>query len=524
MATGSTPQTVRPCSQAFEAEFSKITPAMEWTGDRSTCVPGTTAPAYRDATLARVNYFRRMAGVPAGVVENRAWSDQAQQAALSMSASGRLSHDPDPSFGCFNPTVEDSAGRSNLYLGRTGPDAITGYMEDPGASNVSVGHRSWIYHSTLTQIGIGDLPSDGNWAANSLQVIDPDTAFGPQPNQRESDGFVAWPVRGYNPGPLVFPRWSFTLRGATFEAAEVSVTRDGVTLPTTVIHRSTASNGAPLPNIVWEPRGVDLDPAIDQAYVVEVSNVSIGAQRRSYRYEVIVIGAEEAASVADPNSDRPVVPGIVGASTVGERSPTAYDGFIRNAHADFLGRDADPAESTEWKERLSSGTDRSALVAELAASPEWTSNVVDQLYRNTLGRPGDAEGVGYWAHQVRRGVPVASVAAAFYGSPEYVAKVGGTHERWVEDLYESLLNRTVDDAGLGYWVGEATTVGTQEVAHAFYQSTESRRARVAVLYRRFLDRDPDVEGLAYWSDVLASGNDVALAGFLVASDEYFTRS
>ncbi len=514
---------------AYEAEFTRVTPSMDWTGDRSSCVPGTTAQAYRDATVDRVNYYRRMAGVPGGVVENRSWSASAQESALSMSVSGRLSHDPDSSFGCFNATVEDAAGRSNLYLGRTGPDAITGYMEDPGASNASVGHRSWIYHATLTQIGIGDLPSDGNWAANTLQVIDPETAFGPQPAQREAEGFVAWPVRGYNPGPLVFPRWSFTLRGATFESAEVRVSRDGVALPSTVIHRSTESNGAPLPNVVWEPQGVDTDPETDQTYVVEVSNVSVGAQKRSYRYEVIVLGVRPPAGTVVAAVDLPVASAAIGATSTpagriaGEPSARSYEDFVGKAYRDFLGREPDPAEVAEWSARLAEGTGRSAFVAELAASPEWTSNVVGELYLDTLGRPGDRAGIRYWAHQLGRGVPLATVAAAFYGSPEYVAGTGGTPEGWVAELYGVLLDRTIDDAGLDYWVRETTGVGSHQVAHAFYQATESRRARVAALYRRLLDREPDADGLTYWSDVLASGNDLALAGFLAASDEYFAN-
>ncbi len=490
---------------AYDKEFSKVTPAIGWTGDRASCNAGTTSSAYRQSVVDRLNYFRAMAGVPTGVVENTTWSAQAQQAALSMSATGRLSHDPDGSFTCFSSTVDSSAGASNLYLGRTGPDAITGYVDDPGAGNVSVGHRSWIFHSTLQEVGVGDLPSSStHYSANTLQVIDSNRAFSAEPVLRESDGFVAWPTRGYNPGELVFPRWSFTLRGATFESAQVTVVRNGQTLANSIVHRSTKANSAPFPNIVWEPAGVDTSPSVDQVYTVTVSNVSVGAQKRTYSYDVIILGdAPGAASATTPADNR---------------------GYITAAFSDFLGRQPTSSELETWNSKLRSGTTRQSFVAELASSEEWTKHVVDELYQNTLGRTGDAAGRDYWSSQLQAGVPVARVAASFYGSPEYVARQGGTYGQWVDELYGVLLSRTADSTGQQFWSGQANVVGSHSVAFEFYQSFESRQARVVELYNTLLSRDPDPAGRDYWANVLSSGNDLELAGLLASSDEYFARS
>ncbi len=40
--------------------------AIGWTGNQANCLAGDTSQAYRDAVIARVNWFRGMAGVPAG--------------------------------------------------------------------------------------------------------------------------------------------------------------------------------------------------------------------------------------------------------------------------------------------------------------------------------------------------------------------------------------------------------------------------------------------------------------------------
>ncbi len=490
---------------AYQNEYAKVTPSIDWTGNRSTCDPGTTSQAYRTSVVERLNYFRAMAGVPTGVVENTNWSAQAQQAAVSMSATGRLSHNPDSSFACFSPIVKSSAGASNLYLGRTGPAAIDGYVQDPGASNVSAGHRSWIFHSTLQEVGVGDLPpSSTNYSANTLQVIDPNRAFASEPSLREADGFVAWPVRGFNPGALVFERWSFTLRGATFEGANVTVAKGGQTLSNTVVHRSNTANAAPFPSIVWEPQGVNTSPATDETYTVTVSGVSVGAQKRTYTYDVIVLGAGPAQQVSTTSAD--------------------HSRYITTAFNDFLGRNPSGAEIASWNAKLNSGTTRFAFVDQLASSEEWTNVVVDDLYRNTLGRAGDPGGRNYWSSQLRSNVSVARVAASFYGSPEYVRGQGGTYDQWVGQLYGVLLSREADPGGRQFWASQANIVGSHSVAFDFYQSFESRKERVTALYQKLLDRDPDVAGRDYWAGVLSSGNDLDLAGLLASSDEYHARS
>ena len=62
------------------------------------------------------------------------------------------------------------------------------------------------------------------------------------------------------------------------------------------------------------------------------------------------------------------------------------------------------------------------------------------------------------------------------------------------------------------------------IAYDFYQSIESRRDRVKLLYRDLLGRNPDSSGHAYWADILKNGRDVDLAIFLASSQEYYNRA
>ena len=99
-----------------------------WTGNASTCNAGTVSNDFLEATRARINYFRAMAGVSSDTTFSAANNSKAQAAALlesvNFNAHG-LSHDPPNTWGaCWSQLGHDGAATSNLAVGNTGPDAI----------------------------------------------------------------------------------------------------------------------------------------------------------------------------------------------------------------------------------------------------------------------------------------------------------------------------------------------------------------------------------------------------------------
>ena len=276
----------------------------------------------------------------------------------------------------------------------------------------------------------------------------------------------------------------------------------GQTVSQTVVHRDGATGGAPFPIIVWEPQSIDLTPTFDVTYDITVSGGKVNGNPTTFTYAVTIIGSQ-ASEGYDPN---------------------AYDDFITQAYEDFIGRAPTASELNYWSSQLGSGSSRFDMVDSLSNSDAWTANVVNELYINTLGRPADEAGRDYWTARLQSGASVAEVAASFYGSPEYVANKGGTYDLWLADLYQVLLNRGADSSGLAYWRAQTVADGTGTVAFRFYQSQESREARVIDLYQQFLGRNPDAAGLAYWSRILESGDDLALAANLASSEEYFSRA
>ena len=102
---------------------------------------------------------------------------------------------------------------------------------------------------------------------------------------------------------------------------------------------------------------------------------------------------------------------------------------------------------------------------------KYTTDVVESYDKTYLGRDGDPAGVASWVAKLQAGaVSEEEVAAAFLSSPEYIAK-NVTDAAFVQSLYENILGRAGDPAGINNWtqlLGAGTSRGA--VAASFIGS------------------------------------------------------
>jgi hypothetical protein len=269
---------------------------MGWSGNYATGDAGTTAQPFRDAVALRINGFRALAGVPANISFSNTFNLKDQQAALMMSANGQLSHTPPATWIYYTAAGAEAAGSSNISLGASGADAVTGQLRDPGASNAPVGHRRWLLYPQTRTMGSGDVPGGllNNapvLSANAVWVFDGN--FGTlRPATR--DGFVAWPPKGYAPYPVVYGRWSLSYPNADFSAATVTISKGGTAIPVTVEYRSdTAGPNFGENTIVWFLNGFSDSsdrprPAADESYLVTISGVLGAGVPATFSYTVVV--------------------------------------------------------------------------------------------------------------------------------------------------------------------------------------------------------------------------------------------
>lgn len=281
---------------------------MGWTGSYATGNAGNTSSAFKEATRLRINFFRALVGVPAGITLNATFSAKAQQAALMMSANNALSHFPPSNWTFYTADGREAAENSNLYLGASGAEAVTGYMVDPGDNNAAVGHRRWLIYPQTQQMGTGDVAGDATrLEANAIWVFDttPGARFGdPRPATRTTA--VPYPPAGFVPHTLVFPRWSFTYPGADFASATVTMTRNGQSISAV---KEPLVTGVGEPTLVWIYDGQDANaltphsrPTADVTYSVTLNNVRIGAATQSFTYNVVVFDPDRPGTDTTPVS------------------------------------------------------------------------------------------------------------------------------------------------------------------------------------------------------------------------------
>jgi hypothetical protein len=300
--------------------------AIGFTGDVAAGAAGDTSVAFKEAVRLRVNFIRAFAGIPGEVQFSPSLNVKCQLGALIGSLNNAISHTPAATVRGYTAVGGEACGHSNLSLVEFGPAAITGYLRDPGSNNAEAGHRRWLLYPQTKQMGTGDVPFSTTFnGANALWILDEANYYAPRPKTRTP--FIAWPPAGYVPHPLVFPRWSFSVAGANFSQAFVSVKRNGAVVPVTI---GSVTDGYGENTIVWsldkqDPSAVGSHerPAADLTYAVEITNVQVSGSPQSYRYNVIVYDPDTPGPGAAPlQVTGPTAPVVGQASTYQVTAPT----------------------------------------------------------------------------------------------------------------------------------------------------------------------------------------------------------
>ena len=209
--------------------------------------------------------------------------------------------------------------------------------------------------------------------------------------------------------------------------------------------------------------------------------------------------------------------------------------FVAQQYLDFLGRPAEAAGLAYW--RGVTNDDRSnvsAVIEGFMRSPEFAPRRgVARLYSAYFRRNPDIGGFDFWTQRLATGQSTLDhVSQSFVVSPEFEATYGSkTDAEFVALVYQNVLKRTPDAAGYAFWTGQMAKGMTRgQVMTRFSESPEYVAATrawvdVVVTYRGMLNRAPDPEGLAFWTQRV--GTDPGSLGVLInnffVSAEYGTR-
>ncbi|WP_226924525.1 DUF4214 domain-containing protein, partial [Halomonas sp. 3A7M] len=152
--------------------------------------------------------------------------------------------------------------------------------------------------------------------------------------------------------------------------------------------------------------------------------------------------------------------------------------LVSTLYHDILLREPDEAGANYWTAALDSGTaDVATTINSMVASNEFQLQIqtIITLYSVHLLRTADPSGLKYWVNEYRNGLALEEISNSFQASNEFEATVSNLNDTtWLTQLYNSVLNREPDPEGLVYWSALlADGLPREELVTAFMNSSES---------------------------------------------------
>lgn len=206
-------------------------------------------------------------------------------------------------------------------------------------------------------------------------------------------------------------------------------------------------------------------------------------------------------------------------------------GFVTRLYRLVLNRNPEQDGLEFWTGNLRSGNMTAAEVSHGFVTGEEFRNRelsnrerLDIMYRTFMDREGEADGVAFWMGKLEDGISLEELYSGFVNAEEFhnvcssygveagmymqgfeLKPVNRTYS-FVNRLYKKCLDRNGDFSGLHYWVkkimNQQLSIG--EVAAEFIFSKEYKNkdvdleAYMTTLYRVFMNRKPDDEGMDSW--------------------------
>jgi hypothetical protein len=211
---------------------------------------------------------------------------------------------------------------------------------------------------------------------------------------------------------------------------------------------------------------------------------------------------------------------------------TAEERFVQALYLDNLGRAGSKAELDQWLPVLSAGGQQ-AVASAMEKSFEAVDHLVKSWYVTILGRqasggeengfvkellPVSAGGGGMTEEQV---LSQLLSSTEFYDHAQNLVSSGKADERYVQALYQVLLDRTPGDEMAGWVSALSAGMNRQQVALAFLQSQEFRTNQFEGYYNALLHRPDESTGLNNW---VMSNLDMGTVRIRFEADaEFFAR-
>ena len=317
----------------------------------------------------------------------------------------------------------------------------------------------------------------------------------------------------------------------------------------------------PAAEAVEPPAAEAVEPPVAEAVELPMPEPAAEAEPLPAQPELVpelsVLPGSESLSSASVSAEEdqtlfpdPVEP----AFTAGEAD--SVKAFVARCYQLILSRQPDGLGLADWSDRLKSKSATAAQVVlgflnsnEFRSRQKTPEELVEIMYRTMLDRASDEGGRLSWIRQVSGGMTMSQLVNGFSGSVEFrrlcelfgiesgavevsAAEEPAAYSKKLRDFvtrcYRITLDRNPDPIGFSYW---CTLLATKQKTHAsvvegfvFSQEMENKHLSnedfVKTLYRAYLGREAESQGLSDWTNLLnagASRREVA-AGFAASTE------
>jgi hypothetical protein len=149
---------------------------------------------------------------------------------------------------------------------------------------------------------------------------------------------------------------------------------------------------------------------------------------------------------------------------------------------------------------------RTQVASAFVNGSEYRGNEILGFYRTILGREPESGAVPAWLGSMAQGETAQQIMSVFYSSDEYLFRHGGTVPTWLTALYEDILGRSADAAGLAAWTSVLQHGASRiAVASGFVLSAEELAREVGADYTTFLGRTGSGPEIAAWVTAMQRG-------------------
>ena len=247
-------------------------------------------------------------------------------------------------------------------------------------------------------------------------------------------------------------------------------------------------------------------------------------------------GVDSLEDPPDPSAVEDLYIPDINITTPSGLTNASNEAFVMQQYRDFFARDADSSGLAYWVGELDAGRKiRGNLSMDFVYSTEYQNNVapVVRLYFAYFNRLPDTGGLTFWINSYTSGShSLNQISDSFAGSSEFSSTYGSLDNAgFVNLIYTNLFNRSPDQGGYDYWLGQldssAITRGAAMVGYSEsdeYKQLMNNRVSIVSYYFGMLRRAPDQGGFDYWVQRLDDGDSaIDLVNGFLYSDEYQGR-